>query len=129
MFVGRALAFAALASRAVVGGTVLPAEVVAGSPVVVGAVEAFAARGGGLRFRIAEVGVAIYVHRERDPHQRDRKQSRHDDLTHQFEPPCTKPPSRVRNRLTVSTPSPIHKLCFGEHSRTDTLYDIFHSLL
>src|ERR1700674_3532280 len=89
--VGGALAVAARASRALVIGAVLPAEIVAGGPVVVGAVEALAPRGGGWRLGIAEVGVTINVRRKREPHQRDSKQSRHDDLTHRIVPYARSP--------------------------------------
>ena len=75
MVVGRTLAVGALASRALVIGTVLAAEIVARGPVVVQVVEAFAPRGRSWGLGIAEVGVTVYVGRKREPHHRDRKQS------------------------------------------------------
>src|SRR6266849_9756043 len=98
MVVGRTLAVVAGASRAVIAGPVLAAPVVAGGQIVVGSVEALALRDCGCRcFRIGEVRVAIPIGREGQPHDRDRKESRHYYLTHRKSPLSAQPPSRERD--------------------------------
>lgn len=86
MVVGRTLAVGAFASRALVIGAPLSAEVVAGSEVVVGVVEALASRRGVRRLGIGEVRMTIAVSRIRESHHRDRKQARHDNLAHRVVP-------------------------------------------
>src|SRR5271156_7010798 len=106
MLIGRALAVGAVASRALVVGTPLPAEVGACGQIVVRTVEALASKRGGRRLRVAEVGVTIAISRIREPHHRDREQPRHDDLSHRFFPLCTKPPSRAQESFESINPLP-----------------------
>src|SRR5271155_2853300 len=106
MLIGRALAVGAIASRALVVGTPLPAEVGACGQIVVRTVEALASKRGGRRLRVAEVGVTIAISRIREPHHRDREQPRHDDLSHRFFPLCTKPPSRAQESFESINPLP-----------------------
>src|SRR5690242_18329101 len=96
MVVGRTLAFVASASRAFVAGPVLAAPVAAGGQIVVSAVEAFALRDCSRCLRIGEVRVTIAISREGQPHNRDRKESRHYDLTHRC-PLSAQPPSREQD--------------------------------
>ena len=98
MIVGRTLAVVAGAGRAFVAGPILAAPVVAGRQIVISSVEALALRDSGWRcFRIGEVRVAIPIGREGQPHDRDRKESRHYDLTHRKSPLSAQPPSRERD--------------------------------
>src|SRR6266850_110503 len=101
MVVGRTLALVAVASRAVIAGPVLAAPVVAGGQIVVGSVEALALRCGCRRFRIGEVGVPISIGREGHPHDGDRKESRHYDLSHRKSPLSAQPPSRERDTFST----------------------------
>ena len=98
MVVGRTLAFVAVATRARIAGPELATPVVAGRQIVVGAVEAFAQRRRrGRCFRIGVVRVTIAISRECEPHNRDRKECRHYDLTHRKSPLSAQPPSRERD--------------------------------
>src|SRR5689334_21922293 len=107
MIVGRTLAVVAGAGRAFVAGPILAAPVVAGREIVVSSVEALALRDyRGLCFRIAETRVTIPIGREGQPHDRDRKESGHYDLTHRKSPLSAQPPSRERYFSTVAAPCP-----------------------
>src|ERR1700687_3259020 len=102
MIVCRTLAVVAGAGRAYVAGPVLAAPVVARGQIVVGPVEALALSDPGWRrFRISEVRVTIAISREGQPHDRERKESRHYDLTHRKSPLSAQPPSRERNTLAT----------------------------
>jgi len=107
VIVGRTLAVVAGAGRAFVAGPKLAAPVVARRQVVVSSVEALALRDSGWRrFRIGEVRMTIPIGREGQPHDRDRKESGHYDLTHRKSPLSAQPPSRERYFSTVAAPRP-----------------------
>ena len=97
MVVGRTLAFVASAAGARIAGPELATPVIAGRQIIVRAVEAFAQRrSSGRCFRIGIVRVTVAIGRECEPHNRDRKESRHYDLTHRC-PLSAQPPSRERD--------------------------------
>src|ERR1700722_8412772 len=105
MIVGGTLAVVAGASSAFVGRTPGPAEIAARGQIVVRPVEALALCGCGRRLRIGVARVTISIGRERAPHDRDRKQSGHHDLTHRH-PLSAQSPTASNTRAESSIPLP-----------------------